>query len=47
MIFKKYLNKIMKKFIFTLVFCLMLSIVFTSCNNNDVVTKKKGYPKAV
>ena len=37
----------MKKIIFTLVFCLMLSIGFTSCNHNNAVAKKNGYPKAV
>lgn len=37
----------MRKFIFTLIFCLILSIGFTSCNRDNAVVKKNGYPKAV
>ena len=37
----------MKKIIFTLVFCLILSIGITSCNRGNDVVKKSGYPKSV
>ena len=35
----------MKKLLFTLFFCLLLSFSYTSCNNNEQNTRK--YPKAV
>jgi len=35
----------MKKFLFTLILCLVLSFGYTGCNKPD--QKIKGYPKAV